>query len=777
MRIDVGVLVLALGALPMGAFATEATVLYTFSGTDGETVTTVGNLGTAGSTYDGTASVASGASVTYSDDVPAKYLCSDVNAVEPLSTDWKSVCFSTNAAGQGAIIRALDLGKHLSEAATNTGFTIEFFMKFEKAQSWKNFSKFWYKSASSGNQQAKYVLWGSGVGLQMNGSNPTTTTLSSGVWYHLAAVYTPADGNWRMYCNGACYATQNGEVKGAASTTRLDLGGDGTTSENFAGKMAAFRVTPTALTTDKFLRARKTMSGATKEGVLGFWSFTDGQPGDPAKICEKDTGDPFDVLTGTALGSGPAPVFSDDVPGPVVFESVTNLTPIATGAQSVRFAGNSGNNSGGCLTFLSLCKRLSEAGAFTIEFFAKLEADYTWRNFFAMTLNSSQTMKLADRALTQLATQIGAENSAELGFTMKNAWHHYALTWDAESKDFCTYVDHVKVKTVANISLSGSASGYFGCQNNGVAGELMNGKLFGLRISTKRLDPLDMLAAGPEPVPEHAAKTVFHWDFEDPGAADGVPISQAGARPVNAGFYNALPQHSYSQVPSYACEVSRPNRPYTMQGQEIVTTNGYSARFWGWSATYDAQWAGSRLENGRESSTSTLCYNPTNFTFELFLKRDTSEGVHHDGPNGELLATFGNSGCDGSNRDWYLFFANKAAYSTCELIGYAYDENGKEYKIEPKLGFLDGQWHHLALTYDNDTRTMVLYLDRQEIGRLVLAAPLRRTSGYRYGLGRGQNTSGFNGWLDDVRLTDGVLEPSQFLRKGYGPRGVVLIVR
>ena len=70
----------------------------------------------------------------------------------------------------------------------------------------------------------------------------------------------------------------------------------------------------------------------------------------------------------------------------------------------------------------------------------------------------------------------------------------------------------------------------------------------------------------------------------------------------------------------------------------------------------------------------------------------------------------------------------------------------------------DGEWHHVALTFDADLREGRLFVDHQPAGSRTTRAGLVYDDEPLL-LGRGMD-----GWLDEVRLTPAVLHPDQFLR-------------
>jgi len=70
----------------------------------------------------------------------------------------------------------------------------------------------------------------------------------------------------------------------------------------------------------------------------------------------------------------------------------------------------------------------------------------------------------------------------------------------------------------------------------------------------------------------------------------------------------------------------------------------------------------------------------------------------------------------------------------------------------------DGEWHHVALTFDDATRSAAIYVDYERCGGGVTTGPLVYDESELV-FGRG-----LDGWLDEVRITPEVLHPEQFLR-------------
>lgn len=91
----------------------------------------------------------------------------------------------------------------------------------------------------------------------------------------------------------------------------------------------------------------------------------------------------------------------------------------------------------------------------------------------------------------------------------------------------------------------------------------------------------------------------------------------------------------------------------------------------------------------------------------------------------------------------------------------------------------DGAWHHVAITFEKvGTDTQVtLYRDYAAVGTHTFAGGLMtRFRDVNLMLGAGDvATAGFTGWLDELRITPGVLSPVQFLRAESF--GLMMVVR
>jgi hypothetical protein len=76
----------------------------------------------------------------------------------------------------------------------------------------------------------------------------------------------------------------------------------------------------------------------------------------------------------------------------------------------------------------------------------------------------------------------------------------------------------------------------------------------------------------------------------------------------------------------------------------------------------------------------------------------------------------------------------------------------------------DGKWHHFAVSYDAPTKTMKMYLDYEKILEKEQEEPLLPNKDKVYRLGRYCSDRGFSGWMDEIRFSNTVLEPQDFIK-------------
>ena len=141
------------------------------------------------------------------------------------------------------------------------------------------------------------------------------------------------------------------------------------------------------------------------------------------------------------------------------------------------------------------------------------------------------------------------------------------------------------------------------------------------------------------------------------------------------------------------------------------------------------------------------------YTIECFVQADAD-------CNGMIMELSPNINDSGSKGSFYLY-ANEGAMVRTSTGGY----NGEAFT---NGNICDGQWHHVAVIIDQSTNVVTdavrLYLDGVRQGRHTQSSEGVCLYVHNIYIGsRGGTSLPFKGKIDDVRITIGALDPSEFL--------------
>ncbi len=235
-----------------------------------------------------------------------------------------------------------------------------------------------------------------------------------------------------------------------------------------------------------------------------------------------------------------------------------------------------------------------------------------------------------------------------------------------------------------------------------------------------------------------AAQASVYWTCETAAptpCAAGALADAAGTLGLEARRAAGAPAFSPEVVPSPTRQIADGS------GGAVVNPDNRASLF------FDGQ---SRL-------TASGAFRPAAFTVEAFIKVN----AHHDYPLivGKVRDRARNSAT------WSLSVSGRKLRTRFDT----YPENaawpspkGFNQSFSSGVDVEDGQWHHVAFSYEKQTvRMYVDYAPCGGVGRT--AFPLVYTDG-ELCLGDGAGEGPFNGWIDEVRITPRALEPSEFLR-------------
>jgi hypothetical protein len=154
-------------------------------------------------------------------------------------------------------------------------------------------------------------------------------------------------------------------------------------------------------------------------------------------------------------------------------------------------------------------------------------------------------------------------------------------------------------------------------------------------------------------------------------------------------------------------------------------------------------------------------FNFTNsFTFEAVIRSTATSTA------GAILAKNGTG--DGEGEYWWRAPGNA---SGAQRMG----ANGVFLTAAAKLN--DGEWHHVAMVYDQAAGQIRLYADYVEEGSAALATdrPIGRPGDLQIGGFINSTTSEFEGDIDFIRISAGALAPAEFIQASEQAQPVQLI--
>lgn len=248
------------------------------------------------------------------------------------------------------------------------------------------------------------------------------------------------------------------------------------------------------------------------------------------------------------------------------------------------------------------------------------------------------------------------------------------------------------------------------------------------------------------------AETAFYFTFQDkaPGILATTLVSQVNGDVIVGQAKNT---GGSARNPRHDADVPGTNIYNGLYGQ-LLNANNTASLYFTNAAAYPAQTnsqSGGYVEV--TNVTSLLC--PTNFTIEFFAKvaRDVDWPLLIGKARENNGASWGID-LDRSN-------PIKLRMDT-QPLGQLGSTNGfNQNLVGPNIQ--DGAWHHVAVTYHYPTRKATMYIDYQTQWNMTTTHEVVYTNlSLLIGKGAGSNQA-YDGWLDEIRLSDTVLQPNQFL--------------
>ncbi len=354
-------------------------------------------------------------------------------------------------------------------------------------------------------------------------------------------------------------------------------------------------------------------------------------------------------------------------------------------------------------------------------------------------------------------------------------WHHVAMVVDqtGETKTMKFYFDHsaTPVKTVSlpsNLESDykdsiGDRTGKWYIAGS-IDGNSFDGKIDSLRVTLRALEPEEFLTDRAYGV----GSTISYISFDDATA--------------NASSdYGALKNGTYRGTqPTYSDDVPGALIRDGVDGELLTKHNAKSISF---PDTTGHSWVSYGSCDNNPSDTYYLHTSRggqyrTSGTIEFWMKSSQTDADYDT-----VLLSYYARNKSGSDYQPILI-----RFNSNHRLEFGFNASGTWRAVTAvSVDVLDGKWHHVAFTFKPapaNAAQMVAtcFIDHAQVATQTCDGQLRlENNGYFDLRFAGQHGSGFGkknygGLIDELRISDGALEPSQFLRAERAP-GLTIVFR
>ena len=589
-------------------------------------------------------------------------------------------------------------------------------------------------------------------------------------WHHLALTVKPQSDDpskinikfFIDYTRVYYYDAPYGIVLPDSAGCPVQIGGTTMAGQHFAGEIGEFRFSNKELDLGEFLRPH---NAAIDKDVVLCYDFEDANAYDgnfgtaETNLLNKASPIlPGNFVTRTFDTKGTLPkVDGDAAPASRLRHSMSDLDWADNGSSLYNnYEGDQRYNN---YLYCNLPSSMSLADTnFTVEMFCKTDGSVNWWTSVFRDNNDQVWIGGADdgnkfigRVTLDDTTQMRVNDTVSLN---DGKWHHIALV--REGTALTLYRDK---KVAASITLTSSSLKAIGTQWHFIGGPNagsndFNGWLDSVRVTRRALGPEEFLTS--QHYPE--SSTIAHLKFDD-GTANAA---EGGA----ALFEGTINSTAFSDdVPGYkiidgegGAVLSKPD----VASLSIPSTSANVV----WS-NWDDQYYLRKDTNGVERTSGTVelwVQGSVKKTFAAILDaKMTANGAYND-----------------NLHIWRLGYDASNGGKPSVLFRYLKTDGTRD---NQRLTFdkevTDGKWHHWAFTFqpnasDSTKSDIAFYLDHDQLGTVqTLPGRVAYDDTLRFAIGEGG--SSFTGLIDEVRISDCVLTPAQFLREENQP-GLTIIV-
>ena len=415
---------------------------------------------------------------------------------------------------------------------------------------------------------------------------------------------------------------------------------------------------------------------------------------------------------------------------------------------------------------------------FTIELFYKIDGSVAaWHSMFKrfgannvqVNLGVGGANKLSAQVMTgEVSSSYETKTINDSQVTNDDKWHHAALVVDqtGETKTMWLYRDYKLIGTqtlttnLTSVVRSNDPKWYVIGSGDGYE---FNGWLDSVRVTLRALEPQEFLwgegmSIGRFPAGSTLAHVKFDGSLNAADADGGTFLNGVNVAAKEGGS----PATFSDDVPGA--------RIVDGEGGAILSRNNTKSLSLAnsrvaWTNANDIYYLGKTLDGE----------DRTSWTVEFFMKAGSEQAAW-------ARITSALAGGNWSSWSPYIIEYNSGSKK------FALNGDGKNPKPSITFGkdVCDGDWHHVAFSFEpNNDRpdptnsVMKLYIDYGEPAAVQTQSLFKYPENLHFvlgGIGNAATDTGYVGLIDELRISDGALTTSQFLRAEKAP-GLSIFVR
>ena len=735
-------------------------------GAAGTVLTSIPNLGTSGQDAVTILPLGVGVRPAYSNDVGSAAIYDGTNTVAWSVANGGSLFFTGSLQNDGVGGNAYipdPTGSFVSG-----DFTLETFFNCtgEKRGKWQtlfrrfNVSNVCYAVSISdvGLLQAAFTL-----------SNKNETGLGSFVtvddrkWHHMALTYKAGTREAALYLDGSRCASTTLALPLYTETTNSNFYVGGYAGGyTFRGWMDEIRLTQTVLTPREFLLFTQPPVVPT---VGGRWDL-DGTAETTVRDVTNSAASTVNGYAGVRGTSSVFPAYSSEVPATEIRDGINGAIWASTNGGSVLFT-RASNSSYGMVRLADPFNFSTTDGKttnFTAELFFRSRGNVSggsdaasWFQLACKRNTRGNAWELALTGAGRFAAVLNLTNGTSATFSTLSTygnlrfddgyWHHAAISYNGTNRSCAIWLDYrlVSSATLGTPLLLDGGDIYLGSAGDAKG---FDGWIDSFRITPAVLTARQFLSCG-----QVSTTPLVHWSFEETNLI-GVTTGVFPNRTRNP-LFNLIAMANLTGTYSNSIGTGLDRR-------RIFT------------ATEGAFLHVNKAVLATPRSDLRIPENPvlnalTNFTAEFFIKVDSTNNNN----TGVLRKNISSAGW---NPTWALstvLNANKTDINLNSRFDTVQQSNQTKGITTVKLN--DGNWHHVAMTFDPVLSTATFYIDYVQVGTKTLTGSIQPGSGDLI-IGS-SGTAYFNGQIDEVRISEGILGVNQFLRAYHMPDGTRIILK